>query len=466
MDQASPLEVMMTLFGTDGIRGKAGIFPLDERTIRAVTAVVGRGLAGGEAAGPFLIARDTRISGMWIRDLVIGELQQLGIAARDVGVMSTPAAALLIPEWKCCGGLVISASHNPAVDNGLKFLRADGLKLPEEKERQIESQLTPWLSRPAEREATVPLFGMDENGFVADPAAVNTYLEHLLARIPLQAGGPLRKILVDCAHGAAVPAVRALAGRLPGLIVPVCAAPDGMNINRKCGATSPQTLAAAVVAEGADLGLSLDGDADRLILVDGSGRICDGDALLYVFAGYLAGRQALSGRTVVGTVMTNMGLEIALRRQGIRLERTPVGDRHIQVRLLERGYSLGGEPSGHLIIGEHSHTGDGLLAGLLAAHIIGQTGKTWPELTAGYEALPSRLLNMAAPRRIPADEIEVLAQLERRLEELTGGEARLVARYSGTEPLFRVLVEARDLDHVLAQVEDLLDALARQLAGQ
>jgi phosphoglucosamine mutase len=460
-----PEEDMMTLFGTDGIRGKAGIFPLDERTIRAASAVAGRRLGKREAGGPFLIARDTRVSGLWIRNLVVEELQRLGVAVRDAGVMSTPAAAMLIAEWGCCGGLVISASHNPAADNGLKFLRSDGLKLSEDEEREIESELTPWLPRTAEREATVPLFGMDENGFTADPAAVDTYLNHLQRLIPMEPEGRVRKILVDCANGAAVPAVLALAQRMPGRIVPVAAAPDGMNINRNCGATSPESLAAAVVEQDADLGLSLDGDADRLILADGAGRIWDGDALLYVFAGFLDARRALPDRTVVGTVMTNMGLEIALRRQGIRLQRTPVGDRHIQARMLERGYALGGEPSGHLIVGEYCRTGDGLLAGWLAAHIMQEMDRSWPELMEGYEAFPSRLFNFEAPCRIPPAELTGLARLEERLRQLTGGEARLVARYSGTEPLFRILIEARDLDHILSRIGDLIDEITRQLSG-
>lgn len=456
----------MRLFGTDGIRGKAGIFPLDEKTIRAVSAVVVRRLGRPGVSQPFLIARDTRISGSWIRNHTVEELQQRGTAVRDIGVMPTPAAVHLIPEWACCGGLVISASHNPAADNGLKFLQSDGGKLSEEMEREIEAELRPWLPESAEREATVPLFGMDDSGYSADEDAVATYLDRLLSQIPLKADGSLRRILVDCAHGAAVPVVQALARRRPGLLVPFADAPDGMNINRNCGATAPQALAAAVVENGADLGLSLDGDGDRLILVDRNGRIWDGDALLYVFARYMDSRRALPGRTVVGTVMTNMGLEIALRRHGIHLERTPVGDRYVQAHLRKHGYALGGEPSGHLIVTDYGPSGDGLRAGLLASHILRESGCSWPELLAGYDPFPSRILNFPAVYKVPPVEIAALAELGQRIERLTQGEGRLVARYSGTEPLFRLLIEARDLDALLPRLEDLTAAIARKLAGE
>jgi len=455
----------MSLFGTDGIRGKAGIFPLDEKTIRAVSGLVARRLAGPDTRRPFLLARDTRLSGFWIRNHVVEALQQSGLAVRDIGVMPTPAAVRLIPEWGCCGGLVISASHNPAADNGLKFLQSDGGKLSADMERDMEAELRPWLPQAAEREATVPLFGMDEGGFTADESAVEVYLEQLLRRIPLAAGDKMQRIVVDCAHGAAVPVVQALARRRPGLCIPFADAPDGMNINRDCGSTAPQALAAAVVEKGADLGLSLDGDGDRLILVDQDGHIRDGDALLYVFARYLDSRQALPGRTVVGTVMTNMGLETALRRYGIRLERTPVGDRHIQLCLQEHGYALGGEPSGHLIATGYGPTGDGLQAGLLAAHILQRSERSWTELLDGYEPFPAQIMNFPAARRIPTAEITGLPELERRIAVLTGGEGRLVARYSGTEPLFRLLIEARDLDALLPRIEDLTATIARQLAG-
>ncbi|MBP7865956.1 MAG: phosphoglucosamine mutase [Acidobacteria bacterium] len=451
----------MKLFGTDGIRGEAGRFPLDGRTVEAVCTAVARRLAGG--GGPaVLVARDTRESGPWIRDRARRAFAAAGVATLDLGVLPTPVAARAAARHGCAGALVISASHNPYTDNGLKFLTAEGTKLPDDLEAAVEAEV-PGSTAPGDDggEAPPPAFALDPAvDLAADPETLREYTDFLGRSFPRgTAGRPGLRVVVDCANGAASPLARLASDRFGLSLLAIHDTPDGRNINAGCGAVCPGTAARAVVETGAGLGLSLDGDGDRLMACDAAGRVLDGDALLYVLARWLASRNALPGAAVVGTVMTNLGLERALARDGIRLERTPVGDRHIQARLREQGCALGGEPSGHLIVAPYALTGDGFLAGCLLLEVLADTGEPLPGLLLGYTPCPSRIFNLRVRERKPLAEIDAVGRLEEAVKRLAGEAGRTVIRYSGTEPLLRVLVEAEGLDGILPALEPLLDQI-------
>ncbi len=476
------------LFGTDGIRGQAGRYPLDPATVRRAAAAALAMLAGRSPGAPFFLARDTRASGLWIRDIILREAGRLGVPVADCGVLPTPAAAHLVPARGGCGGVVVSASHNPAADNGLKFLDGRGLKLADADEAAVEAEVRQAESTAAadagvldtlppdsspDFTVTPELLAMGIGGqrkplpkdaFEADPEMLERYLRHLLggAEADNPPKGP--PVVVDCAHGAAAPVAKVLAQWLPHRLLPIHASPDGYNINDGCGATHPEALVAAVWQHRAPLGFALDGDGDRIVVVGPEGRLLDGDALLYIFANHLHAEGRLPGPEVVGTVMTNLGLEIALARRGIRLVRTPVGDRFIQARLLADGLALGGEPSGHLILARRCHSGDGLLAGIFLLEILARTEGSLDDLLAGYEPYPSRIFNVRTVRKPPLETLEPVRLLQELLEGSGRGSARSVIRYSGTEPLLRVMVEAEGLDRLLPVIEPIIRQL-EQLVG-
>jgi len=447
---------MTKLFGTDGIRGRAGTPPLTESIIRSVSRSVGRRLAAKFTGAPFLIARDTRLSGPWIRDFVIKELHDLSIPVLDAGVLPTPAAAVLIPRRDCMGGLVISASHNPAEDNGLKFLTNEGTKLPAEFEEAVESDVAETLSYRDGQEEAVPVFPLFLSDFESNPECLKAYLSHLLGHFSLEDLSPSTRIVLDCANGAMAPVVKALVGKLDSGIIPIHADPDGMNINLACGATCPEVTAQRVVDDEAAWGITLDGDGDRIIVSDRHGRILDGDALLYIFACSMDSMATLRHRTVVGTVMTNMGLETALAKQGLALIRTPVGDRHIQSRMRADNLTLGGEPSGHIILGHLTNTGDGLLAAMFLLHILAQTGSGIDDLLEGFVPFPSQIVNVNARWKPPLNQVHALDRLREVVADESHGNGRVVIRYSGTEPLLRIFIEARELPRIMTAVDPLI----------
>jgi phosphoglucosamine mutase len=476
----------MTLFGTDGIRGLAGKYPLDPLTVRRAAGAAMGLLARRRPGAPFLLARDTRASGLWIRDVILGEARRRGIPVADAGVLPTPAAVLMIPAVGGCGGVVVSASHNPAPDNGLKFLDGRGWKLADADEAAVTAEVrraeeavaadAPVLAgRPGESDPDVTvapelLLGrgggirpLPPRSFEADPAMRERYLRHLLGgqeSLDEPKGPP---VIVDCAHGAASPVVSVLAQWLPRRLLPIHAAPDGFNINDRCGATHPEALVAAVWQHHAALGFALDGDGDRIVVAGPDGRLLDGDALLYIFASHLLDGGRLPGPAVVGTVMTNLGLEEALGRRGIRLIRTPVGDRFVQARLLADGLALGGEPSGHLILAQRCPSGDGLLAGVFLLEILAATGRSLEELLAGYQPFPSKIYNLRANRKPPLDTIAAVGRLREAVDGCPAARGRTVIRYSGTEPLLRVMVEAEDLAALLPAIEPLIQRIGQEV---
>ena len=424
----------MLRFGTDGVRGDADAV-LTSVSIRAL----GRALARAIRPSAFLIGRDTRLSGPRISSALAAGLADEGVAAVDLGVLPTPALASAAAA-RALPALVVSASHNPWTDNGVKVIGADGYKPPDATEAAIENHLVDALAEPIPGAASEPV-GPGPGATVGDAAVTDAYLAHLATA---RGGRALdgMTIAVDCANGAAT-VVGPAALRAAGASFTVIGAdPDGTNINACCGATHPEPLAALVRERGADMGLAFDGDADRVIAVDEQGSVVDGDAIMVALALDLHERGELAGDAVVVTVMSNLGLHRALGAAGVSVIETPVGDRHVVAAMRERGAGLGGEQSGHIVFAKHATTGDGILTGLLLADLVRRSGRPLSALAAVMTRFPQHLVNVRVePGRALADSPHLgfaVAEAEREL----GAEGRVLVRTSGTEPLVRIMVEA------------------------
>jgi phosphoglucosamine mutase len=436
-------------FGTDGVRGVA-----NEELTADLALGLGRATARILPAPTFVVGRDTRLSGPLLQAAFSAGLATEGADVVDLGVLPTPGVAT-VAAARGVPGAVISASHNPYGDNGIKLFSLFGTKLPAEVEAEIESELAAVAADP-DRPPVRPT-GSEVGRLSVDEAAAETYVAHLVATLGGRRLDGLR-VVVDCANGAASAIAPRVLAEVGASVTALHDAPDGVNINDGCGSTDPSELAGMVVASGADLGLALDGDADRVIAVDSEGEIVDGDVLLALFALDLAGRGELAANTVAVTVMTNLGFRLAMEEHGIAVLETDVGDRHVLAALDAEGLSLGGEQSGHIIFRSLSTTGDGVLTGLALADLMARRGQALRELAAGLvERVPQRLVNVpvAKPERL-ADCAEVWQAVVNAEAEL-GHAGRVLLRPSGTEPLVRVMVEAREKSQA--------DAVAAQLAG-
>jgi len=440
---------MSTLFGTDGIRGRAYEPPLDEDTVRRLGAVVAEVL-GGRTGRPVLLGGDTRASTETLARWFAGSFQAAGGRVTWAGVLPTPAVSQLLRGGGYAAGVVISASHNPAHDNGIKILEPSGEKLADASERQIEARIS----------------SVRSTGDSALPPVDRSLPELYLGLLAASVGGgqPLAglRLVVDAAHGAASGLVENLLERLGARVTSIASAPDGSNINAGCGATAPARLAERVLAEQADGGLALDGDADRAMLVDEAGRVLDGDDILLAWARQLTADHRLPHHRVVATVMSNFGLERALRRDGIELRRCAVGDRWVWQAMRQHQAALGGEQSGHVICAHHSVSGDGLLTGSQLLAIAARRGEPVSALS-DLERFPQVLINVPVRRKTPLEDLppvhRELAEAEARLQ----GRGRVLLRYSGTEALARVMIEGEDSDEVHALAEQLAATIRREL---
>jgi phosphoglucosamine mutase len=436
-------------FGTDGVRGVA-----NEELTAELALALGRATARVLPAPTFVVGRDTRRSGPLLQAAFSAGLATEGADVVDLGVLPTPGVAA-IAERRKAPGAVISASHNPFADNGIKLFSLLGTKLPTDVEGEIERELDSILADP-DRPPRRPT-GYGVGRITTDPGAAELYREHLVSTTEGRRLDGLR-IVIDCANGAASDIAPWVLAELGAWVTALHDTPDGENINDKCGSTDPAQLSLAVVEHQADLGLAFDGDADRAIAVDHTGSIVDGDVLLALFALDLAERGRLAGNTVAVTVMTNLGFRLAMEARGIAVRETDVGDRHVLAALDADGLSLGGEQSGHIIFRSLSTTGDGILTGLVLADLVRRSGRSLADLSDGVmERVHQKLVNVPipAPERL-ADCTEVWEAVVKAEAEL-GHEGRVLLRPSGTEPLVRVMVEARDRDQA--------DAVAAQLAG-
>lgn len=433
---------MRSLFGTDGIRGRAGIYPLDPATVSRIGTALSVSLGDRGRTGPLtvVIGCDTRVSSPGIVAALTGGLRAAGAEVRFAGVVPTPAVAHLVKALGADAGISVSASHNAWPDNGIKIFSGQGKKLPDAVEARIESLIA---SAAAVAPAELP----------EDPSLADLYETHLVATIPARLDG--LRVVVDCAHGAAFRVAPEAFRRAGAEVIVLAASPDGHNINDGCGALHPAAMAEAVVEAGADLGLALDGDADRAMLADGTGRVLDGDDVLFHWALELE-REGKKPGCVVGTVMSNWGLEEALAARGIRLIRTAVGDRYVVEEMDRLGVLLGGEQSGHLIRADLTTTGDGTLTGL---HIAASVAATRVPLASGPRLVraPQVLVNVHVREKTPFEGIPGFPGLIARAEERIAGRGRILVRYSGTELLARVMVEGVERQTV--------ESIAGELAG-
>jgi phosphoglucosamine mutase len=445
------------LFGTDGIRGTAGRYPLDPATVRRLGAALVRAQHPGRApaAAPlkFLIGRDTRESGAWIEAELAHGASGEGALVTCVGVVPTPAVAYLTRTHEYDAGVVISASHNPFEDNGIKVFSGKGEKFTERVEREVEEILADpsWTARTGEP-AHVPHTDL-----------VGAYLDHLRAVIPERKALTGFKLAIDCANGATTTVAPPLFSSMGFDIEVVGDQPDGRNINLKCGSTHPELLSRTVVERGCQMGVAFDGDGDRAIFADHRGEIVDGDAVLLLCGRQLQSERRLKGNAIVATVMSNIGLELALKPLGIELVRTSVGDKYVMEEMLNRGLSLGGEQSGHIIFSDYLFTGDGLCTALNVLRTVALTGRTLADLAADLTTYPQVLLNVRVREKVELKSVPAIAETIARVEACVAGHGRLLVRYSGTEPLLRVMLEGQRQDEIRGWAQEIVDVVREHL---
>jgi phosphoglucosamine mutase len=452
---------MTKLFGTDGMRGEAGVFPLDAMTVETVGASLATHLKNKLGRAPLIvIGRDTRESGGWLEQALAAGAARAGANWKSAGVITTPGVAFLARTLPADAGIVISASHNAYSDNGLKIFAPSGRKLDEETERLIEVDVSLETERRTPKSMShespiAPTAGMDA-GSNNEADLKTRYLDFLVNEIGRDMELNGIKVVLDCANGAASAFASKLFERLGANVTTINDHPDGRNINLGSGSLHMEGLQHEVLKQNADIGVAFDGDADRSLFVDAKGRLVNGDASLWVLSIYMQARHQLQHATVVATVMSNIGLEVALKSQGLRLVRTDVGDKYVLEELVRLGASLGGEQSGHIIFPKLSLAGDGLITTLRVLRAITEDGKALHELTEGFQTFPQILVNVAVKVKQPFNEVAAIQGAARQIEAELGLRGRLLLRYSGTEPLARVMIEGENQD----EIEKLANALA------
>ncbi len=440
-------------FGTDGIRGQVGQFPITPEFVLKLGWAVGKVFAG-VGVNRILIGKDTRLSGYMFESALEAGLSAAGVDAWLLGPMPTPAIAYLTRTFKANAGIVISASHNPYYDNGIKFFSSQGTKLPDEIEDAIEEML--------EQEMTISDSSTLGRAFRVDDAA-GRYIEYCKATVPHNLNLSGMHIIVDAAHGATYQVGPAVLNELGARVEAIGASPDGLNINKEVGSTHIEALRAAVLEKKADIGIAFDGDGDRVLMVDHTGREIDGDELLYIMASYRHSQGKLDGG-VVGTVMSNLGLEKAFEREGIPFLRAQVGDRYVNELLLEKNWQLGGESSGHLICRHVSTTGDGIVAALQVLRVMAETGRSLADLCSGMVKFPQTMINVRMAQPMDPEANAVIVEAIRSTEQDMAGRGRVLLRTSGTEPLIRVMIEGEDADEVSNRCRALADVVEAELS--
>ena len=465
---------MKALFGTDGIRGEAGRFPLDHSTVSAIGFSLASHLAGRGDAPKIVIGRDTRESGEAIEQALIQGAVHAGAQCLSAGVITTPGVAFLTRKLEASAGVVISASHNPYQDNGIKIFAPSGEKMDDSVERHIEADIASKnggagaspssglvrpdrtgqeaINRTSQEEGLAPALAQEYLSFLADDIGKNLDLAGLT-------------VVIDCANGASSALAPVLFAQLGANVIAINATPDGRNINRDCGSLHIESLQEKVVAERADLGVAFDGDADRSLFVDGKGNFVDGDATLWALATHLHAHGRLKDDVVVATVMSNIGLEIAFRSAGIRLVRTDVGDKYVLEELLRLGASLGGEQSGHIILPELSLAGDGMITTLCLLRALRESRKTLAEMTVGFKRYPQILLNVRVREKAAFTDLASVMAAVNEVEELLSQQGRLLLRYSGTEPLARVMIEGEDQGQIEEYARRIAGAIEREIGA-
>ena len=450
------------LFGTDGIRGIAGEFPLTTKSTYLIGRALGHDLIRQTRKAQALLGQDTRESSGWIADRVAAGLASVGVDVHSAGVITTPGVAYLARSRGFAAGVVISASHNPWTDNGIKVFSGDGFKLTDKRELAIEKEIFALLGKPgAMDEIALKVAGPSLPG---EAALRKAYIESLAGSVASDLSG--LRVLVDCANGAATAEAPELFRKMRIQARFTHVTPSGRNINEGCGALHPETLGKAVAASGGkfDLGVTFDGDADRALFCDGEGRGVNGDGVLLLTARDLQARGRLAGSTVVATTMSNMGVEIALKEAGIRLLRANVGDKYVLEEMLKTGATLGGEQSGHVIFRDNdATTGDGLLTALRVMDVIERSGRSLAELVSDLKVFPQKIQNVRVREKIPFAQVPEVQRAIDAAERELDGNGRVVVRYSGTEALARVMVEAESEERMLALAEGIAGEIQKAL---
>ena len=437
------------------MRGKAGDYPLDHETVARLGAALVRAMNGSTRDRPlrFIVGRDTRESGEWIERELARGVRSAGAVLTSAGVIPTPAVAYVTRSMGYDAGLVISASHNPFQDNGIKVFSGRGEKFTESLEREVEAII-------ADMSWTV-------NGSANEPVprtdVVDAYIAHARLALPDSERLGAFKLAIDTANGATTTVAPRLFKELGFNVDVLSASPDGRNINLECGSTHPERLAAVVRERGHRMGIAFDGDGDRAIFADASGRIVDGDAVLLMCARHLKAGGRLKGNAIVATVMSNIGLEVALRESGIELVRCPVGDKYVMEEMLKRDLSLGGEQSGHIIFSEHLFTGDGIVTALSVLRVIADTGRELADLASQLVTYPQVLVNVRVREKKDLRSVPAIAEAMNRVEERLAGQGRLLVRYSGTEPLLRVMLEGKDQHDIQTWASEIAGVVKQHL---
>ena len=442
-------------FGTDGVRGRVGEYPITPDFMLKLGWAAGRVFAEAGSHHNVLIGKDTRISGYMFESALEAGLSAAGVNTQMLGPMPTPAIAYLTRTFRAQAGIVISASHNPYYDNGIKFFSPEGTKLDDEIEFKIEAQLELPMT-------TVDSARLGKATRMGD--AAGRYIEFCKATIPSNVAFSGFKLVVDCAHGSTYHIAPHVFEELGAEVIKIGVSPNGLNINEGVGATKPEKLRERVLAEGADFGVALDGDGDRLIMVDHEGEIVDGDELIFIIARSRLHAGQLRG-PVIGTLMSNLGMEHALAELGVVLKRAAVGDRYVMEMMQQYDSLLGGEGSGHIICRDRTTTGDGIVAALQVMTEMWNSGKTLYDLKRGMEKYPQKLVNVKIREKVNIDDIPSVAAAKAEVERELGAAGRVLLRSSGTEPLIRVMVEGRDLAQVEALAQKLAGAVGEALAG-
>lgn len=451
------METKRKLFGTDGIRGLANAHPMTPE----IAMQFGRGIVkvsgSGQGRSRVLIGNDSRLSKDMLQAALVAGVCSAGADALLVDTMPTPAVAFLTANTNADAGVMISASHNSFQDNGLKIFSGDGFKLSDVAEAELEGLLFS-----GELDQNLPTGNQVGRSIFMDDA-ISLYTGFLQNSIPVVLSFDGLRIVVDCANGAASDCGPLVFRNMGAEVIAINDSPDGQNINKDCGSTHPQALAETVIAEKADLGIGLDGDADRVVFVDHEGRLVDGDQVMAICARDMDSRDALSQKTVVATILSNLGLEKALESMGLNLIRTDVGDRYVLEKMREGGYNFGGEQSGHLIFSDCSTTGDGLLSAMQLLSIIVRSGKNLAELATVMERLPQVMVNVEVSTVRELDEVDEIKAQQKMVNEKLGESGRLLVRYSGTEPLVRVMIEGPDMDDITMLANETAAIIADKL---
>jgi phosphoglucosamine mutase len=444
---------MSRLFGTDGVRGKAGEHPLDHETVARLGAALVRAMRHDDKVLHFVVGRDTRESGVWIEQELARGIRSEGARLTSAGVIPTPAVAYVAREMDFDAGIVISASHNPFEDNGIKVFSGRGEKFTEELERRVEEIV-------ADPSWTVADSTLEP---VSRTDVVDAYLAHTKLAFPDPHRLAGMRIAVDTANGATSTVALRLFRELGFDVRALGDQPDGRNINLDCGSTHPERLAAVVREHGCRMGVAFDGDGDRAIFADSNGRIVDGDAVLLMCARQMKAQGRLKGNAVVATVMSNIGLEIALRESGIELVRTSVGDKYVMEEMLKRDLAIGGEQSGHIIFSDHLFTGDGIATALNVLRVMADTGRELGDLASELVTYPQVLVNVRVREKKDLSTAPSVIDAMNRVEQRLAGNGRLLVRYSGTEPLLRIMIEGRDQQEIQNWAGEIAAAVKHEL---